>query len=502
MIRDLHNQLVRGEVTATALAQKYLLAIEEKDGGIGAYLTVLREQALREASFVDERLKRGENIDLLAGIPGAVKDNICIKGVRTTAGSKILDNYIAPYDATVIERLKASGAVIVGKTNMDEFAMGSSTESSAYQKTKNPADASRVPGGSSGGSAAAVAADEAVWSLGSDTGGSIRQPASFCGVVGLKPTYGRVSRSGLIAMASSLDQIGPFGKTVEDVAIVFSCLAGFDQKDATTAPSGIGKPFEDYLTGDIKGLSIGVPREYFSDDLDPRIRAITDKALEHFKTLGAVIKEISLPHSRYALPVYYIIMPCEVSSNLARFDGIKYGLSINDQRDSVRETSGPARNAAHSTASGLLETYLDTRRHGFGSEVKRRIMLGTYALSAGYYDAYYKKAQKVRTLVRQDFEEAFKEVDLIFSPTTPEPAFRFGEKSDDPLKMYLSDIYTVTANLAGVPAISFPIGTSTDTETALPIGGQLMGKWFDEETLLRAADAIERTLVSHNKQTS
>ena len=499
MIRDLHNQLVEGQVTATALTEKYLEAIEAKDGEIGAYLTVLREQALEEAFFVDEQLKRGETIDLLAGIPGAIKDNICIAHVRATAGSKILDNYIAPYDATVIGKIKGRGAVVLGKTNMDEFAMGSSTENSAYQKTKNPVDIGRVPGGSSGGSAAAVAAGEAVWALGSDTGGSIRQPASFCGVVGLKPTYGRVSRRGLIAMASSLDQIGPLGVSVEDVAIVFSRIAGFDKKDATTAPSGNDKPFEEYLTGDIKRLSIGIPTEYFSESLDPRVRAVTDQTLERFKTLGVTVKEISLPHSQYALPVYYIIMPCEVSSNLARFDGIKYGMRVNDIKNSFAHTNG------------LLETYLDTRRVGFGTEVKRRVMLGTYALSAGYYDAYYLKAQKVRALIKRDFEEAFKQVDLIFSPTTPEPAFRFGEKGDDPLKMYLSDIYTVTANLAGIPAISFPMGTieeglprpprlgeagrseSKAGGKALPIGGQLSAKWFDEETLLRAADAFEKS---------
>lgn len=487
MIRDLHAKLVGGGVTATALAQKYLQAIEDQDGEIGAYLTVLRAQALETAALIDEQLERGEPIDLLAGIPGAVKDNICIKGVRATAGSKILDNYIAPYDATVIAKLKERGAVIVGKTNMDEFAMGSSTENSAYQKTKNPTDTDRVPGGSSGGSAAAVAAGEAVWALGSDTGGSIRQPAAFCGIVGLKPTYGRVSRSGLIAMASSLDQIGPLGTSVEDVAIVFSRIAGHDPHDATTAPSGNGKPFEDYLTGDISGLSIGVPKEYFSKELDPRVRAAADKALEHFRALGATVKEISLPHSAYALPVYYILMPSEVSANLARFDGIKYGMRVNDA-----DASLPG-------ASTLLETYLDTRRIGFGAEVKRRIMLGTYTLSAGYYDAYYHKAQKVRTLIKQDFEAAFREVDLIFSPTTPEPAFRFGEKSDDPLKMYLSDIYTVTANLAGVPAISFPIGTIEEGGKRLPLGGQLQGKWFDEETLLRAADAFEKR---HTGETS
>lgn len=480
MIRELHNKLISGEETAVGLTEKYLKTIGEKDGEIGAYLTVLKESALKVADDVDEKIKRGEKIDLLSGIPGAIKDNICIAGERATAASKILDNYIAPYDATVIERLKKIGAVMLGKTNMDEFAMGSSTESSAYQKTKNPVDMERVPGGSSGGSAAAVAADEAVWSLGSDTGGSIRQPAAFCGIVGLKPTYGRVSRYGLLAMASSLDQIGPLAKSAEDAAIIFSRIAGNDPYDATTAESWNGKPFEDYLTGNISGLRIGVPKEYFSEELDPRIKKIADETLERFKTLGAIVKEISLPHSKYALPVYYILMPSEVSSNLARFDGIRYGLSINDQKDSSKETST------------LLETYLDTRHYGFGREVKRRIMLGTYTLSAGYYDAYYKKAQKVRSLIKKDFEEAFQEVDFIFSPTAPEAAFRFGEKTDDPLKMYLSDIYTVTANLVGAPAISFPIGNVEESGKNLPIGGQLTGKWFDEETLLRAADAFEK----------
>lgn len=493
MIRDLHHKLVAGEETAVGLAEKYLKAAEEKDPEIGAYLTLLREEALQGAVLVDERLKRGEKIDVLAGIPGAIKDNICMQGVRTTAGSKILDNYIAPYDATVIEKLKDINAVMLGKTNMDEFAMGSSTESSAYRKTRNPVDTERVPGGSSGGSAAAVAAGEAVWSLGSDTGGSIRQPASFCGIVGLKPTYGRVSRYGLLAMASSLDQIGPFGTSVEDVAIVFSRIAGHDRHDATTASSGEGKLFENYLNKeDAAGVTIGIPKEYFSESLDPRVKKVSEAALERFKSLGANVKEISLPHSSYALPVYYILMPSEVSSNLARFDGIRYGLSINDQKDSLQATNPPASIREAFRAGGLLETYLDTRRHGFGAEAKRRIMLGTYTLSAGYYDAYYKKAQKVRALIRKDFEEAFKEVDMIFSPTTPEAAFRFGEKTDDPLKMYLSDVYTVTANLAGVPAISFPMGTIEEGGRQLPIGGQLMGRWFDEETLLCVADAFEK----------
>jgi aspartyl-tRNA(Asn)/glutamyl-tRNA(Gln) amidotransferase subunit A len=487
MIRDLHNQLVAGKVTAVGLAKQYLQTIQEKDGEIGAYLTVLEKQALEEALLVDEQLKRGEKIDLLAGIPGAIKDNMCMTGVRTTAGSKILDNYIAPYDATAVERLKKAGAIILGKTNMDEFAMGSSTENSAYQKTHNPHDTARVPGGSSGGSAAAVAGGMAVWSLGSDTGGSIRQPASFCGIVGFKPTYGRVSRHGLLAMASSLDQIGPFGTSVEDVAIVFSRLAGFDKHDATTAESGNAKPFEDYLTGNIKGRIIGIPKEYFSLELDPRVRRVADTAIERLKTLGATIKEISLPHSKYALPVYYILMPSEVSSNLARFDGIKYGLSANDAEDSMAKSNA------------LLETYLDTRRIGFGAEVKRRIMLGTYVLSAGYYDAYYLKAQKVRALIKKDFEEAFKQVDLIFSPTTPEPAFKFDAKGDDPLMMYLSDVYTVTANLAGVPAISFPMGTIEEDGKDLPIGGQLQAKWFDEETLLCVADAFEKEYTREQK---
>lgn len=480
MIRELHDKLVNGETTSVALTEACFDRIENQDGEIGAYLTLMKESALEQARLVDEKIGRGEEIGLLEGIPCAIKDNICIEGVRATAGSKILDSYIAPYDATVIRKLKMAGAVMIGKTNMDEFAMGSSTETSAYRLTKNPADTSRVPGGSSGGSAAAVASDEAVWALGSDTGGSIRQPAAFCGVVGLKPTYGRVSRYGLMAMASSLDQIGPFARTVEDAAIILSVIAGGeDERDATSTGSWY-KPYESYLTGDIKGLKIGVPEEYFSDGLDPRVRKVAEDALEKFKRLGALVEPISLPNSRYALPVYYIVMPAEVSSNLARFDGVKYGLRVDDKQDSTARTNT------------LLETYLDTRRFGFGDEVKRRIMLGTYTLSAGYYDAYYLKAQKVRALLRKDFEQAFEKVDLIFSPTTPEPAFKFGAKTDDPLKMYLSDVYTVTANLAGVPAISFPIGTVEEDGKLLPLGGQLTAKWFDEETLLCAADAFEK----------
>lgn len=479
MIRSLHQKLITKEQSAVSLTEQYFSVITEKDGEIGAYLTLLREQALKEARLVDEQIARGEEIDLLAGIPGAIKDNILIAGTRTTSASKILDNYIAPYSATVIEKLQALHAPLLGKTNMDEFAQGSSTEKSAYHITKNPVDVTRVPGGTSGGSAAAVAGEEAVWALGSDTGGSIRQPAAFCGVVGLKPTYGRVSRYGLMASASSLDQIGPIAKNVEDVAIVFSRIAGRDPHDATTADSGHGKRYEDYLDDDIRGKKIGVPKEYFSPDLDPRIKALCDAALDRFRALGVEVKEISLPHSAFALPTYYIIQPCETSSNMARYDGIRFGLSVNDEKSS----------SPH--AGTLLETYLDTRKYGFGDEVKRRIMLGTYSLSAGYYDAYYLKAQKVRAFLKQDFEKAFLEVDCIFSPTAPEPAFKIGEKTTDPLKMYLGDIYTVTANLTGVPAISFPIGTVTEEGKELPIGGQLLGKWFDEETLLAIAHAYE-----------
>lgn len=481
MIRDLHNKLVNKEISAVQLTQDYFDVIEKKDGQIGAYLTLTKKLALEQAQFVDEKIAKGQEIGLIEGIPGAIKDMICVEGFRTTAGSKILDNYIAPYDATVIKKLKEFGAVILGKANQDEFAMGSSTENSAYQLTKNPVDTERVPGGSSGGSAAAVASDEGVWSLGTDTGGSIRQPASFCGVVGLKPTYGRVSRYGAISMASSLDQIGPFTKTVEDAAIVLSAIAGEDPMDATSAKSS-DKKFEDYLTGDIAGKVIGVPKEYV-ESLEGEILEIFKKSVEKFKALGAKIETISLPHSEYALPVYYILMTSEVSSNLAKFDGVKFGMRADDNADSRVSDSQLPKN--------LLETYLDTRKNGFGDEVKRRIMLGTYALSAGYYDAYYLKAQKVRALIRRDFEKAFEKVDLIYCPTSPEVAFKFGEKTTDPLKMYLSDIFTISVNLAGVPAISFPIGFCEIEGKQLPVGGQLIGKWFDEEGILNAAHTYE-----------
>lgn len=472
MIRDLHEKLLSGEVTAQKLAENSFDMIEQKDNELHAFLTVTKELALEQAQKVDEKIKKGEKIDLLAGLPCALKDNICVTGVRTTAASKILENYIAPYDATVAKRIKDDGAVILGKTNLDEFACGGSTENSAFGPSKNPVDTSRVSGGSSGGSVVSVASDEVVWALGTDTGGSVRQPSSFCGTVGLKPTYGRVSRYGVIAMGSSLDQVGPVTKTVEDAAIVLSRIAGRDPLDATSAKSG-DKPYEDYCIGDIKGAKIGVPSEYLGEGLDDDVKEVFMKAVEKYKELGAEIVDINLPHTEYALATYYIIMPAELSSNLARFDSIRYGGAEGIEPETV------------------LDQYLESRGKGFGAEVKRRVMLGTYILSAGYYDAYYKKAQKVRALIKEDFENVFEKVDYVFTPTAPEVAFKFGDKIDDPLKMYLSDIYTVTANLAGVPAMSMPIGTVNIDGKDLPVGGQLMGKWFDEEGILNAGHTFE-----------
>lgn len=483
MIKDLHNKLVNKEIASTLLTEQYFSAIEKKDKDILAYLTLTKDLAMEQARKVDEKIKKGESIGILEGIPGAIKDLILVKGERATGGSKILDNYIAPYDAAVIKRLKEAGAVILGKTNLDEFACGSSTENSAYGPTKNPLDLERVPGGSSGGSAAAIAGGEAVWALGTDTGGSIRQPASFCGIVGLKPTYGRVSRYGTMAMTSSFDQIGPMAKTVEDIALILNVIAGEDHKDATSAQS-FGKDYTNYLTGEVRGMKIGIISEYLKD-LNPKVRESIDEVIETYKKMGAEIKEIEMPNLKFALAAYYIIMPSELSSNLARFDGIKYGLRANDKKDSdlSNENDSPR---------NLLETYLDTRGYNLGVEIKRRIMLGTYSLSAGYYDAYYKQAQKVRTLIKKDFEKAFTEVDLILTPTTPTPAFKLGEKTENPLEMYLSDIFTVTANIAGIPAISVPAPVVDWEGKKLPIGFQLMGKWFDEEGILRAAHAYER----------
>ncbi len=481
MIKELHNKLINKEITSTQLTGEYLKRIEEKDKDIFAYLTVTKELALEQAKKVDEKIARGEKIEMLEGIPGGIKDLICMQGVRTTGGSKILDNYIAPYDATVISRLKEVGTVFLGKTNCDEFAMGSSTENSAYGPTKNPYDLERVPGGTSGGSAAAIAADLAAWTLGTDTGGSTRQPASFCGAVGLKPTYGRISRYGVMAAASSLEQVGVITKSAEDAAIVLSAVAGQDKMDATTAHSP-AKDYTNFLSGEIKGLRIGIVKEYL-EGLRADVRESIEKVIEKYKELGAQIKEVELPHAKYSLPVYYIINFSEISSNLAKYDGIRYGLRVDDEKNSNAETLGMPKK--------LLETYLDSRQYGLGAEAKRRIMLGTYALSAGYYDAYYLRAQKVRTLIKKDFEKVFTEVDMILTPTAPTPAFKLGEKTNDPLEMYLADIFTVIVNVAGVPAISVPGPEVKVDGKPLPFGFQLMGKWFDEEGLLNAAHTYE-----------
>jgi aspartyl-tRNA(Asn)/glutamyl-tRNA(Gln) amidotransferase subunit A len=461
------------KTAATALAQSFYAKIQKDDPQIGSYLTLSKDRALAKAAEIDSMAAKGEKLPPLAGVPVGIKDVMVTRGVRTTAGSKILGNYVPPYDCTAVARLEAAGAVVLGKTNCDEFAMGSSTENSAWHPVHNPRDLSRVPGGSSGGSAAAVAADMAVATLGSDTGGSIRQPASFCGVVGLMPTYGRVSRYGLIAFASSLDHIGPLTKTVKDAAIVLRTIAGRDPMDSTSADV----PVPDYVTElekPIRGLKLGVAKEYFGEGLDSEVRKAVEAAIQKLAGLGCEVVPVSLPHTEYAIPTYYIVATAEASANLARFDGVRYGYRARD---------------AHT----LSEMYRRSRDQGFGAEVKRRIMLGTYALSAGYYDAYYLKAQKVRTLLTRDFEEAFKRVDAIVTPTSPTAAFKLGEKVDDPLAMYLADIYTVTADLAGIPGISVPCG---ETHEKLPIGLQILGKHFDESTILRLAHAYERTSVA------
>ena len=457
------------KTSAAALAEAFYAKIASDDPKIGAYLTLSKERALGKAAQIDRAAEKGEKLPALAGVPVGIKDVLVMKGVRTTAGSKLLGNYVPPYDCTAVARLEAAGAVVLGKLNCDEFAMGSSNENSAWKPVHNPRDLSRVPGGSSGGSAAAVAADMAVATLGSDTGGSIRQPASFCGVVGLKPTYGRVSRYGLIAFASSLDHIGPLAKTVKDAATVLRTIAGRDPMDSTSAEL----PVPDYvseLEKPIKGLRIGVAKEYLGEGLDPETRNAVEAAIQKLAKLGCEILEVSLPHTKYAIPAYYLVATAEASSNLARFDGVRYGYRAANVRS-------------------LSDMYRRSRDEGFGAEVKRRIMLGTYALSAGYYDAYYLKAQRVRTLLTRDFEEAFKKVAAIVAPTSPTAAFKLGEKVDDPLAMYLADIYTVTANLAGIPGISIPVGK---TKENLPIGMQIFGKHFDEATILRAAHAYEQ----------
>jgi len=461
-IKKARESLMNKEFSAKELCKAALNEIEEKDGDVKAYLEVSEERALEKTKEIDEWITAGRELPLLAGIPGGIKDNILVKGLKCTAGSEILENYEAPYNATVVDKLKDSDALILGKTNMDEFAMGASTEYSAFQITRNPYDLDRVPGGSSGGSAAATAASMGLFCLGSDTGGSIRQPASFCGVVGFKPTYGAVSRYGLIAMASSLDQIGPFAKTVEDAEIVFDAISGRDLQDSTS----IEKPEKEKI--DINELKIGIPKEYFIEDLDSDVEDSIKEKIENFKEMGATIKEVSLPHTEYALPTYYIIVPSEVSANLARYDGIKYGRVDEETKD-------------------LKQLYLKTRGHYLGEEVRRRIMLGTYALSSGYYDDYYLKAQKTRTLIKRDFEEAFKEVDIILTPTTPAPAFKVGENTDDPLTMYLQDIFSCSANLAGLPAISIPSGKVN----GLPVGFQLIGDVLDDYKVLGVGKKYE-----------
>ncbi len=462
------------QTTATALVDAFYSKIEAEDAAIGAYLTLSKERAYRQATKIDQLADSGNELPPLAGVPIAVKDVFTTKDIRTTAASKILDNFIAPYDATVVARLEEAGAIILGKTNCDEFAMGSSNENSGFHPVRNPRDPSCVPGGSSGGSAAVVAAGTAVASIGSDTGGSIRQPAAFCGVVGLMPTYGRCSRYGLIAFASSLDHPGPFGKTVKDTALMLQAMAGRDPLDSTTADVPVPN-YSEYVGEGIEGKKIGVPLEYFEDGLDPDVRAGVEFGIQELANAGGEIVPLSLPHTAYAIPTYYVIATAEASSNLARYDGVRYGL---------RSAEGKT----------LSEMYRRTRDAGFGAEVKRRIMLGTYVLSAGYYDAYYLKAQRVRSLLARDFDQAFAKVDVIVTPTTPTPAFKLGEKADDPLAMYLADIFTVTADLVGVPGISIPCGKS---KQGLPIGMQILGKHFDEATVLRVAHVAEHALASH-----
>ena len=477
-IKKFHDGLLEKKFTALEMAQEFYRYIDEKDPEVGAFLSMGKDTAMKQAEAADIGVAKGENIGLLAGVPMAIKDNMLIEDQPATAGSKILENYKAVYDATVINKLKKAGAVFLGKTNMDEFAMGSSTENSAFKKTKNPHDLERVPGGSSGGSAAAVASGMALGALGSDTGGSIRQPAGFCGVVGLKPTYGAVSRYGLIAMASSLDQIGPFTKTVEDAAILFKEIAGKDQFDATSADAGYGDELTMPDLKKIKDMTVGLPDEYFQDGLEPEVAEGMKEAIKKIESLGLKFKKISLPHTKHALSCYYIIMPAEVSANLARFDGIRY-LGVE---------------SAEKNAQNLSELYRKTRHLGFGAEVKRRIILGTFVLSSGYYDAYYAKAQKARALIKQDFYEAFKEVDVILTPVSPTRAFKFGEKTSDPLSMYLSDIFTIPANLAGVPAISIPAKGHSDghPRKELPVGFQLIGKHFREADILGLGQFYER----------
>ena len=466
---ELHELLITKKISAVELAENVLNRVDEKESEIGAYLEITRDVAKKSARLVDEKISRGESILPLEGIPCAIKDNICTKGIKTTCASKILANFIPPYDATVVTKLSAQNPVLIGKANLDEFAMGGSTENSGFHLTKNPFDVERVPGGSSGGSAAAVAAGEAIFSLGSDTGGSIRQPASFCGVVGLKPTYGRVSRYGLVAFASSLDQIGPLTRDVTDCANVLNVIAGHDEMDSTSTAANV-PDFTKSLIADVKGLKIGLPKEYFLKGIDAEVEKAVRDVAKVYESLGAEIFEISLPHTEFAISTYYLIAPAEAATNLERYDGVSYGERVD--------------------GADVVEMMKNTRTKLFGEEVKRRIMIGNYALSAGYYDAYYLKALKVRTLIQKDFTDAFKDVDVVLTPTTPNAAFKIGEMISDPLKMYLQDVCTVPVNLAGLPGISVPCGF---TKNNLPVAFQLIGKALDEETILRAAFTYEQT---------
>jgi len=476
-IHELSNLFKNSEITSEEITKQYLARIEKYDKDIGAYITVDSDYALNQAKKADKMIARGEG-SYLTGVPLAVKDLLCTKGVRTTCGSKILGNFVPEYDATIISLLKQQGAVIVGKTNLDEFAMGSSTENSSFHLTKNPWNKERVPGGSSGGSAAAVCAGFCVGSLGTDTGGSIRQPASHCGVVGLKPTYGRVSRFGLVSYASSLDQIGPITKDVKDAAIILNCIAGVDKKDSTSIDADVPdymSVFDEYEKTGLKGMKAGLPKEFMSvEGIDPEVQSIFSEAKKRLVDLGVEIIDISLPHTEYAIAAYYILAPCEASSNLARFDGVRYGHRSKDSDD-------------------LLDLYKNTKYEGFGEEVKRRILIGTYALSAGYYDAYYGQASKVRSLIMNDFTNAFQKCDIIISPVAPTPAFKIGENIDDPLTMYLTDIFTLSANMASVPGISIPAGFSSN---GLPVGLQMMASRFDEKSLLKAGFGLEKSLLS------
>lgn len=473
---EIRDRVKNKECSVEEVTKSTLENIKKIDGKINAFNSVFESKAMERAKDLDKKISTGENPGDLCGVPVAVKDNICIKGSKTTCSSRILQNYVAPYDAFVVELLEKSGAVIVGKTNMDEFAMGSSCENSAFMTTRNPWNPDYIPGGSSGGSAASVSSGMTPLAVGSDTGGSIRQPAACCGIVGMKPTYGRISRYGLVAFASSLDQIGPFACSVEDCASLLEILSVYDLHDSTSVDRQ-GEKYTEEIKKGVKGLSMGIPKEYFIPGIEPEVKDAVESAIKTLEGLGTHIEDISLPHTEYAVSVYYIIAPSEASANLARYDGVKYGMRLEGK--------------------DLLETYKKTRGQGFGPEVKRRIMLGTYALSSGYYEAYYGKAQKVRSLIKNDFEDAFKKVDVIITPTSPTASFKIGEKSTDPLQMYLSDIFTIPCNLAGLPGISVPCGF---TKQGLPIGLQILGKHFEESTVLRVAHSYENATIWHKKK--